>query len=198
MGTSSECLESSGYDKSINELNTNSLTNDRSITENEALNETDNLNIKTEVKEEMNEEVLYGTYDEDSNCITIVISDENDVCIEDAVTEVITTDVQEENNNSLESLSHYLSTFVDTDTTIPSVEPPLKLLSPIPSIAEVMSPVSSRDSYSSSPQYRKQHDISVSDGGYESIDSPLSDTSNHSEFNDLWNESFQELFPSLL
>lgn len=196
-------MESSRNDKSINELNTNSLpTNlkdDISITENERLNEIDNLNIKTEVKEEMDEEVLYGTYDEDSNCITIVISDENDVCIEDAVTEVITTDVPAENNHSSESLSHYLSTFVDTDTTIPSVEPPLKLLSPIPSIAEVMSPVSSRDSYSSSPQYRKQHhDISVSDGGYESIGSPLSDTSNHSEFNDLWNESFQELFPSLL
>lgn len=163
--------------------------------------------LQEDTKEGTNSEVFYGTYDEETNCITIVIKDENDVCIEDARIEEVSTTYPEESN----TIGEYISTFMDTDsqslTGISLEEPPMELLSPMSSLQAGVSPHSSRGSLS--PQFfeprSNKFDLfsSSSDGGYESIDSPLSDMSSSNYqiqdgFNDMWNESFQELFPSLL
>lgn len=51
-------------------------------------------------------EVLYGTYDESTNCITIIVNDDS-VPVDEAITEITTTDVEmpDENTCSMSFLS---------------------------------------------------------------------------------------------
>jgi len=128
-------------------------------------------------------ESVFGTYDEMTHTITIVVPQE-DVCVEDAVQEVVTS---------------------DTLSVVPT-----SLLCTVPCkterIENPVSPCSFRtvDSLSSAPSSPHLYDTEsvkveppLSDCGYESLDSPQSEISGD-ELVDIWNESFSHLFPTLM
>lgn len=126
---------------------------------------------------ESDNQTLYGTYDEKTNSITIVYPDES-IPISDAIEEIIC-----DTSSSSSNLSSYGEA---DDVILPSINDneylnltqDLNLLSPLPK---------SLASYDKSPN----HSV-ISDSGYESLGSPIDDN-----FNELWNTSFSELFPSL-
>lgn len=138
------------------------------------------LTIKTEIKTEIEQEselthdsesTLYGTYDEATKSVTIIYPGEEngDVGIQECVQEITTDDAK------------YL-------------RPPSRCSQYSP--AYTMSPGSHHSDLDA--EYCgsgvQQDCASLSDGGYESHDSP------HTRppvLNDLWHESFTELFPAL-
>jgi len=113
-------------------------------------------------------DVLYGTLDESTNCITIIVNDEN-LSLSEAVTEVTTTDEVVEVDDTLSDPTVLLTESSNVQTLqLPSISENLEGLSP---------------AYSSS------------DCGYESFDSPLS-VVNDTDL-DMWDQSVSELFPML-
>ena len=127
-------------------------------------------------------ESVFGTYDESTHTITIVIP-QDDVCVEDAVQEVVTTDP--------------LSVPPSVLCTVPCKNEPIE---------NPVSPCSFRtvDSLSSAPCSPHLYDTEsvkveppLSDCGYESLDSPQSEISGD-ELVDIWNESLSHLFPTLM
>lgn len=119
-------------------------------------------------------EAVYGSYDEGTQTLTIIVTpSENDVCIEEAVQEVVTC---------------------ETDVSLSPVckdEPIYDTLSP-----------SSHLTVPSSPGLYENFDYlkmenAPSESGYESVDSPHSEISGPEDLNNMWNECFSELFPSL-
>ena len=129
-------------------------------------------------------ESLFGAYDEFTHTITIVVP-QDDVCVEDAVQEVVTSD------------------------TLPVVPTPILCTVPCKNepLENPVSPCSIRtvDSLSSAPCSPHLYDTTesvkveppLSDCGYESLDSPQSEISGD-ELVDIWNESFSHLFPTLM
>jgi hypothetical protein len=129
-------------------------------------------------------ESVYGTYDEVTHTITIVVPEE-DVYVEDAVQEVVTS---------------------DTPSLVPS---PILCTVPCKNepIENPVSPCSIRtlDSLSPTPCSPHLYDTTesvkveppLSDCGYESLDSPQSEISGN-ELVDIWSESFSHLFPTLI
>jgi hypothetical protein len=127
---------------------------------------------------------VFGTYDELTHTITIVVPEE-DVCVEDAVQEVVTSD------------------------TLSLVPTPITCTVPCKNetIENPVSPCSTRtlDSVSSAPCSPHLYDTTesvkleppLSDCGYESLDSPQSEISGN-EIVDVWSESFSHLFPALM
>nr|CAD7453960.1 unnamed protein product [Timema tahoe] len=98
--------------------------------------------------------------DDVNEIITITLPCKGMVCVEDAVQEVVTSELGE----AVSPL------FSDTHSPIPH-----------------------------SPLLYTPGDIATfSDCGYESLDSPYSEDSTNSGLTDLWNESFSDLFPSLI
>lgn len=130
-------------------------------------------------------ESVFGTYDESTHTITIVVPCE-DVCVEDAVQEVITSDTV----SALPPPTH-----CDTPFKEESVENPISPCS-----------IGTLDSLSPAPCSPHLYDTRVSsfkveqplsDCGYDSLDSPQSEISG-SELADIWSESFSHLFPTLI
>lgn len=132
-------------------------------------------NLEVEKKEISNSETLYGTYDMKTHSITIELPDEN-ISISEAVEEIVYCDGSTDNE--------------DDDMS------EVTLLSPIP------------NNYPS-PGYYSSNEISdtkstslhsISESGYESLGSPISTTNDMSHMwnDECWNDSFTELFPSLL
>jgi hypothetical protein len=127
---------------------------------------------------------VFGTYDELTHTITIVVP-QDDVCIEDAVQEVVTSDVL-----SLVPTSIHC--------TVPCKHEPIE---------NPVSPCSIRtlDSLSPAPCSPHLYDTvesvklepPLSDCGYESLDSPQSEISGN-ELVDVWSESLSHLFPALM
>lgn len=124
---------------------------------------------------------VYGTYDNETNCITIILDDNDEERLCSALEEEI---ICEESDEEL---------LVQEPEFPIKLEPMQQLLSPIPSIM-------SNSSYSSeSQQPLKSEDMKnpltprsfVSDGGYESIGSPDYSMGSLDEF---WN---LDLFPIL-
>ncbi|KYN38788.1 X-box-binding protein 1 [Trachymyrmex septentrionalis] len=150
------------------------------------------IKTETEIKQESETasdlDTVYGTYDETTNSITIMYpGEENDGCvgIQECVQEVVSS-------NESGAVSHAADDAVNL--TVPSLGIQLRYSTQFsPAYINSMSPaMSDVDSYGISPT--KQLDCaSLSDGGYESHDSPQS---HMSELFDL--ESFSELFPALL
>lgn len=141
------------------------------------------VKVKREPATDM--DTVYGTYDEATNCITIIYSGEDDdVQIEESVQEVSTEILQTQNDE------------------------PMSLI-PVHTYADHLSPYTCQDSMSPSSFHSDDTDSSIpiskrdsnfSDKGYESHDSPFDDTGSVHEtslLTDLWQESFSELFPSL-
>ncbi|KAJ9584123.1 hypothetical protein L9F63_021532 [Diploptera punctata] len=132
---------------------------------------------------------MVGTYDESTHTLTIVVrSSEESVCLEEAVHEVVVT-------------SDHV-----TVLTTPAVH-----ISPCSEeVTEPTSPYSLRtvDSLSPSPCSPHMYETSdkslgvekaLSDGGYESLDSPQSESSGNNKLCGLWsNSSFSQLFPTLV
>jgi len=121
---------------------------------------------------ENDDDTLYGTYDEKTHCITILVSGD-DIATDEAVEEVYSDeDHSSEGSSNVSMLSPAPSHCSSTGHHSSS-----QLLSD--TIVDVKSPIS----------------IPSSDCGYESIGSPLSYCS---DMDELWNSSFNQLFPSLV
>lgn len=123
-------------------------------------------------------DTVYGTYDEATNCITIIYpGDDDSVRIGECVQEITS-----------EEPAHLTPNYSYKDDFSPSY-----------TLTDSMSPSSiySDDSNVAVPSYKVE--TCLSDCGYESHDSPKPD--NHvavtTQLTDLWHESFSELFPSL-
>ncbi|CAD7088922.1 unnamed protein product [Hermetia illucens] len=114
-------------------------------------------------------ETLYGTYDEKTNSITIVMPD-GDISVEEAV-EVV-CDTPDEEDVMMDSTS---------SSAVDAFDPIKEFLCPKEPVVEAKSPLSTH---------------SISDCGYESIGSPQSDMGSL-QLDDIWSSSFTELFPSL-
>ena len=131
----------------------------------EIIPNTDNIPTITfnscDIKEEsvQDTEMVYGTYDEATNCITIICPEEEYL-------------QKSPSYSYVESMS---PASIDSDDT--------EIISATPVATSLLS---------------NKLDCVMSDGGYESHDSPYSSecTDNHT-LTDLWHESFSELFPSL-
>lgn len=142
------------------------------------------------IKEEMdvehsapNKDVFYDTYDGDDECVTIVISDEDDIMDDEIRMENVYIKPEPSVEETLNNLSCPL--YIDGNH--------LELLSPMqPSPnSNFLSPCMSHKDPASPAS------TLLSDFGYESVESPLSDVTS-SDFQDLWNESLSDLFPSLI
>lgn len=117
-------------------------------------------------------EFLYGTFDTDSNCITIIVNDENDLLLNESVTEVVPlTPADHRGDYSFEMN-------VEENDSMSTLMPH----SPSGSFTS-----DCNSSLSLSPSHSS---------GYESIDSPRSIHS--MEDDDIWDKSVSELFPSLI
>jgi hypothetical protein len=128
---------------------------------------------------------MFGTCSESTHTITIVVPYE-DVCVEDAVQEVVTSDTV-------------------SAVSSPTFCVPLCKEEPVEG---PVSPCSTRtlDSLPPTPHSPNVYGITesslkveapASDCGYESLDSPQSEISGN-EPADIWNESFSHLFPALI
>lgn len=93
------------------------------------------------------EEVIYTTLSDSDDCITIIVSDENNVPISDVETEVITTEPEQENESR--NLAEFVSSYTVTEDDVIT--------------CENLSPVKS--------------ERALSDCGYESFGSPNSESS---------------------
>ena len=124
---------------------------------------------------------VIGTYDESTHTLTIVVPNEETVCVEEAVQEVVVT---------------------SENVMVPAHISPCK-----EEVTEPVSPYSYRTVDSLSPAPCSPHiyetsdklmkvEKAMSDYGYESSDSPQSENSANCELSDLWNESFSQLFPT--
>lgn len=117
-------------------------------------------------------DMLYGTYDEVTQTVTIILPDEDGVCVEEAVQEVVTSEESEM-----------------TDCEAP--------VSPYASSLTASSPRSPMSNYEFS-NYLIKKDSSLSDCGYESLDSPQSEVSCTDGVSNLWNDYFSDIFPALV
>lgn len=126
----------------------------------------DQVQIKEEPMHDT--EMIYGTYDEATNCITIIYPEEEDT----SVTHLSPNQCQKHLNSPAHSYGDSMS-----PSSIHSED------------TEMMSIANSTN------KFETPH----SDCGYESHGSPASSESevNNSSLDELWHESFSELFPSL-
>lgn len=149
------------------------------------------IKTKIEIKQESEPapdlDTVYGTYNEATNSITIIYpGEESDGCvgIQECVQEVISTE-----------------TDVATHLTVPPLST-TRLGYPAqfsPAYTDTMSPAMSdvhSDADSCGISSTKLDYANLSDGGYESHDSPDPRLSNNA-LADPWHESFTELFPML-
>ncbi|XP_066586843.1 uncharacterized protein Xbp1 isoform X1 [Prorops nasuta] len=145
------------------------------------------LKNEVEVKQEVEvtemevNDTVYGTYDEATNCITIIYPEEND--IQDSIQEVCSDSASHSSDVNYLTPNHSYQNQYSPYTCTDS-----------------MSPASIRSEDNDPGSHSSKVDANLSDGGYESHDSPIAElqSSNHTEnLTDLWHESFSELFPSL-
>lgn len=124
------------------------------------------------------DETLYGTYDEENNCITVVLPDDDISHFEEVIEEVVCNDDDDE----------YLSQ--------------VSVLSPIPTNC----PSPGYSSYYCGNSNDMKSPVSDRDSAYDSVlDSPpgrsISSSMNYGDddfhYTDVWPDSFSELFPSL-
>lgn len=125
---------------------------------------------------ESDNQTLYGTYDEKTNSITIVYPDDS-IPISEAIEEIIC--------ETSSSSSSYIDE--NDDVIMPSVNESEYL-----NITQDLNLLAPKTNLSVSCDKSPMHSV-ISDSGYESLGSPVMDDN----FNELWNSSFSELFPSL-
>lgn len=145
------------------------------------------IEIKQESEPALDLDTVYGTYNEATNSITIIYpGEENDDCvgIQECVQEVISTDIDVAPHLTVPPLS-------TTHLGYPAQFSPAYIDTMSPAMSDVHSDA---DSCGISPT--KLDYANLSDGGYESHDSPDQRLSNNA-LADPWHESFTELFPML-
>lgn len=151
------------------------ITPNTTLFENQKL--TDHNTIIPTIEEEDSETTLYGTYDEKTNCITIVMPDEN-IPLDEAVEEV-----QYCPSVVMSLISPIPDTYLDDISNVGHVSPAHSAFSSNVSLSDAKAPT-------------------LAESGYESLGSPASTGSSDLEptmdFSDMWNDSFSELFPSLM
>ena len=125
-------------------------------------------------------DTVYGTYDEATNCITIIYPGENDdIKIQESVQEVSSENIHNQTDEPMSLTDHLSSPYTSHDSMSPSS-------------------IHSDDTDLSIPNNKRGSNFS--DTGYESHGSPFDETTSTHEasvLTDLWHESFSELFPSL-
>lgn len=141
---------------------------------------------ENEIKQEPNVndmDTVYGTYDETTNCITIIYpGEEDDVGIQECVQEVSSEIIYQSDDSACLSPNHLSPAYTCTDSMSPSS-------------------INSEDMDVSTPLNKL--DSNLSDCGYESHGSPSVEVNSNSNsdtaaLTDLWHESLSELFPSLV
>lgn len=145
------------------------------------------IEIKQETESVHDLDTVYGTYDEATNSITIIYpGEENCMSIQECVQEVSADDIHYKDDGT------YLTT---THCYPPQFSPAYTCRT------DTMSPVSIHsEDVDNGVVSTKLDYASLSDGGYESHDSPCTDShrsSSNVALTDLWHESFTELFPML-
>lgn len=125
------------------------------------------------------DETLYGTYDEENNCITIVLPDEDISNFEEVIEEVHCNDEDDE----------YLSQ-VSILSPIPTNYPSPGYSSYCGNSNDIKSPASSSDRDSA-------YDSLMGSPPGASITSSHTDYEDEYHYSELWPDSFSELFPSL-
>lgn len=135
--------------------------------------------IKIEEMSSADPDTYYGTYDEENDCITVVVTSEDESVAEQVV--------KSEDSDNMEC-----EDIIDLNNHLYCDGKAQNLLSPMqPSpYSSSLSLGSYKDPLSPAPTF-------ISDFGYESVESPLSEMGSN-DFQDLWSESFSELFPSLV
>ncbi|XP_034949010.1 LOW QUALITY PROTEIN: uncharacterized protein Xbp1 [Chelonus insularis] len=173
VGKTSKDVETSATSRSLNPCQGSNAVSQHTTS---STNPTGSFKSEIEVKQEpiVNDlDTVYGTYDEATNCITIIYPGEDDgVRIQECVQEIISED------NLTPSYSYK------------------DHLSPAYTLADSMSPSSFHSDDSDVSSYKFESNLS--DCGYESHDSiQTSKSTSTPALTDLWHESFSELFPSL-
>ncbi|KAL6444883.1 hypothetical protein ACFW04_002124 [Cataglyphis niger] len=195
VGQASEDVEADRVRESINNVSYLPDTSDWH-TGNRDTESTVPIKTEIEIKQESEPtpdlDTVYGTYDEATNSITIIYpGDENDGCvgIQECVQEVIST----ENVGSCDTgvVTHLTVPPLTTHLGYPVQFSPAYTDTMSPAMSDVHSDADSCGVSSTKPDY-----ANLSDGGYESHDSPDPRLSNN-VLADPWHESFTELFPML-
>lgn len=150
------------------------------------------IEIKQESEPAPDLDTVYGTYDEATNSITIIYpGEENDGCvgIQECVQEVIST----ENVGGCDAgvVTHLTIPPLSTHLGYPAQFSPAYIDTMSPAMSDVHSDADSCGISSTKLDY-----ANLSDGGYESHDSPDPRLTNNA-LADPWHESFTELFPML-
>lgn len=140
-------------------------------------------------------ETLYGTYDERTNCITIVLPDEN-ISISEAVEEISSDDEQQKGQNNHHQPMDFMDECVQVE--FPTISDDHHYAA-----ATDLNDCHSDGTKSIYGGGDSAASVSLaSESGYESLGSPSSSVCNNDidtmHFDDMWNSSFSELFPSLL
>lgn len=204
VGQASENVEANRVDRSINGASylrgsTNWHPIVCSTASTPAVTPSTPIKTEIEIKEESEPtpdlETVYGTYDEATNSITIIYPDEESgecVGIQECVQEVVST-VEHGGGNGV---YHVADDVGVARLAVPSSTHLGYSAQFSPAYTDTMSPAMS-DVHSDADNYAsaKLDCTSLSDGGYESHDSPEPRRSN--SLADLWHESFTELFPTL-
>lgn len=143
---------------------------------------------------------LYGTYDNSSHCITVLVSDDSIPIDNTVVIEEIYCDEEVDSTDEKDVSSTSSSSSITCDIKF---EPPMELLSPIPGLLASDDADSTNDCLENNLNLitcdiggdKSPFTSITSDCGYESLGSPNSDMMN---FTDFWNDTFSELFPALV
>lgn len=195
VGQASEDVEADRVRESINNVPYIPDTSDwhTNVVVRDTESSTAPIKTEIEIKQESDPtpdlDTVYGTYDEATNSITIIYpGEESDGCvgIQECVQEVISTE------NTAVAATHL--------TVPPLTTHPGYLAQFSPAYTDTMSPATSdvhSDADSCGVAPTKLDYANLSDGGYESHDSPDPRLSNNNALADPWHESFTELFPML-
>lgn len=143
---------------------------------------------------------LYGTYDNSSHCITVLVSDDSIPIDNTVVIEEIYCDEEVDSSEEKNMASTLSSSSINCDIKF---EPPMELLSPIPGLLALDDSNSTNDCLENNLNLitcnmsgdKSPFTSITSDCGYESLGSPNSDMMS---FTDFWNDTFSELFPALV
>lgn len=191
MGQTSKNVEASRTGGSVDSISSCLQDTSNWFLEDCDTTKTTSIKTETEIKQESETasdlDTVYGTYDETTNSITIVYpGEENDGCmgIQECVQEVVSSNESGTVSHATDDAVHLTVSSSGIQLRYPAQFSPAYTNSMSPAMSDV-------DNYGISST--KQLDCaSLSDGGYESHDSPQS---HMSELFDL--ESFSELFPTL-
>lgn len=158
--------------------------------------------LKQEVGE-ADESILYGSYDEQNHCITIVMNDgAEDIAFGEVVEEVQSFELEHDYVSKIPLLSPIPST-VDDDVydckdqlrSMPMSDEPMPPLSDYGYESLIASPAAAR---TSTPGETHSFDCASSLCSSSGSGGTVGDLDELLDFDDMWNSSFQELFPSLL